>query len=111
MQEDKVSSNSSPETYVTKREVCLEKFRGNDSSLIWLSIFEGEDCTDYVPIYELVTMIVTSPKELSPENLRKVFEGIATYYPRVPVIFASNKTLKAKRLKKNKIKSSNVHGI
>ena len=103
LQKDTVSSDSSSETYVKKREVCPEKFMGKDSNygfpFFYRKGFEGENCTDFVPIDELVTMIMTSPKELSPEKLRKVFEGIATHYPSVPVIFVSNKTLKFKRLR------------
>ena len=49
-------------------------------------------------------MIMTSPKELSPEKLRKVFEGVSTYYPSVPVIFVSNKTLKFRWLKEVRLR-------
>ena len=100
---DKVPGDSSSKTHVTKREVCPEQFMGKDSTYgypFYRKGFQGENCTDFVPIDELVTMILTSPRELSPEKLQKVFEGIATYYPSVPVIFVSRKTLRLlKRLK------------
>ncbi|PFX11783.1 uncharacterized protein LOC111319224 [Stylophora pistillata] len=103
VQEDKVSNSPPSKKYVTKREVCPEKYMGKDSAYgfpFYRKGFEGENCTDFVPIDKLVTMVATSPKELSQEELQKLFEGIATYYPRVPVIFMLNKTFNFERLKK-----------
>ena len=92
----------SSKTSAPKREVCPEKFMGKDSGYgfpFYRTGFEGVNCTDFVPIDKLVTMIVTSPEELSPEKLHQVFQGIATYYPRVPVIFVSKTNLKLTKLK------------
>ena len=101
---------SSSKNSASKREVCPEKFMGKDSVYgfpFYRTGFEGVNCTDFVPIDQLVTMIVTSPEELSPENLHQVFQGIATYYPSVPVIFVSKTNLDLTKLKELQLKLSN----
>ena len=100
------SNNSAP-----KREVCPEKFMGKDPLYgypFYRTGFEGVNCTDFVPIDQLVTMIVTSPEELSSEKLHQVFQGIATYYPSVPVIFMSKTKLTLTSLKEPRLNLTNV---
>ena len=100
------SNNSAP-----KREVCPEKFMGKDAYYgypFYRTGFETVKCTDFVPIDQLVTMIVTSPEELSSEKLQQVFQGIATYYPSVPVIFMSKTNLNLTSLKEPRLNLTNV---
>ena len=84
---DRSSVNSLP-----KREVCAEKFMAPSWEYVFPRFRKGFDrvnCSDFVPLDQLVTMIVTSPEEISTENLQNIFKGIVNYYPSVPVMFVS----------------------
>ena len=75
-----------------KKEVCPEKFMGKNSRYgypFYRKGFERVNCTEFVPINQLVTVIVTSPEEQSPEQQRQVLQGIAKYYPNIPVTSVS----------------------
>ena len=65
---DRSSVNSLP-----KREVCAEKFMAPSWEYVFPRFRKGFDrvnCSDFVPLDQLVTMIVTSPEEISTENLQ-----------------------------------------
>ena len=69
------SSNSA-----SKKEVCPEKFMGNDSLYgypFYRKGFEGVNCTEFVPMNKLVTILITLPEERSVEEQHQVFQGIA----------------------------------
>ena len=88
--------DSSSATSARKKEVCPEKFMGNDSLYgypFYRKGFEGVNCTEFVPINQLVTMIVTLPEETerSPEEQHQVFHGIAKYYPNIPITLMSKR--------------------
>ena len=81
------SSNSA-----SKKEVCPEKFMGNDSLYgypFYRKGFEGVNCTQFVKMNKLVTMLVTLPEERSVEEQNRVFQGIAKHYPYIPITLVS----------------------
>ncbi|KAL9982210.1 hypothetical protein ACROYT_G011023 [Oculina patagonica] len=86
--------DSSSSTSARKKEVCPEKFMGNDSLYgypFYRKGFERVNCTEFVPIDQLVTIIVTSPEERLPEEQHQVFQGIAKYYPNIPITLLSKR--------------------
>ena len=84
-----VSSNKS----ASKKEVCPEKFMGKDSRYgfpFYRKGFEGVNCTEFVPMDKLVTILVTLPEERSVEEQNQVFQGIDKHYPQMPITLVSN---------------------
>lgn len=76
----------------SKKEVCPEKFMGNDSLYgypFYRKGFEGVNCTEFVPINKLVSVLVTLPEERSLEEQHQVFQGIAKHYPHIPITLVS----------------------
>ena len=86
-------TNPSSAPSARKKEVCPEKFMGKNSRYgypFYRKGFERVDCTEFVPINQLVTVIVASPEEQSAEEQFQVFQGIAKHYPNISVTSASN---------------------
>jgi len=76
----------------SKKEVCPEKFMGNDSYYgypFYRKGFEGINCTEFVPMNKLVSILVTLPEERSLEEEHQVFQGIAKHYPHIPITLVS----------------------
>ena len=77
-----------------KKEVCPEKFMGKNSRYgypFYRKGFERVDYTEFVPINQLVTVIVTSPEEQSAEEQSQVLQGIAKHFPNIPITSVSKK--------------------
>ena len=77
-----------------KKEVCPEKFMGNDSHYgypFYRKGFEGVNCTEFVPMNKLVTILITLPEKRSFEQQHQVFQGIAKHYPHIPITLASKR--------------------
>ena len=86
------AGGSSPDNSAPKKEVCPEKYIGKDHNYhgsFQQKGYSQVNCTEFVPINQLVTMLMVLPVETSPEQQRQVFQGIAKYYPKVPIAFAS----------------------
>lgn len=85
---DGVSSSKS----FSKKEVCPEKFMRDDSRYadpFYRKGFEGVNCTEFVPMMKLVTILVTLPEERSLGKKHQVFQGIAKHYPHIPITLVS----------------------
>ena len=82
----------SPSKSASKKEVCPEKFMGNDSLYgypFYRKGFEGVNCKEFVPMNKLVTILVTLPEERSLEEQHQVFHGIAKHYPNITITSVS----------------------
>lgn len=71
-----------------EREVCPEIFLGKDQRYgypFFRKGFEGINCTEFLPINQLVTILAILPDELSIEKQYQVLQAMAKYYPNVNV--------------------------
>ena len=103
----RISSNSAPK----KPEVCPETFVGKDLYYgfpLYRKGFERVNCTEFVPINKLVTVLVNLPEELLPKEQYQVFQGITKYYPNIPITLASKEKLSAGINKKLTINLKNI---
>lgn len=101
------SSNKS----ASKKEVCPEKFMGKDAHYgfpFFRKGFEGVNCTEFVPIDKLVTILLTLPEEKSVEEQHQVFQGIAKHYPHVPITSASKTEPTLTEITKLKLNFKNI---
>ena len=90
------NADSSRDNSAPKKEVCPEKYMGKDHNYGGWFQRKGYDrvnCTEFVPINQLVTMLVVLHEETSPEDQRKVLQGIEKYFPKITVAFASQEKL------------------
>ena len=95
----------------SKKEVCPEKFMGNDSLYgypFYRKGFEGVNCTEFVPINKLVTILITLPEERSLAEQRQVFQGIAKHYPHMPITLLSKTEPTLTGLTKLKLNFKNI---
>ena len=97
--ENFINTNSDPHRADAKstqrssntQEVCPETFKGKDLSYgypYFRKGFDIENCSDFVPINKLVTILIVLPKELSTSEHLDIFKGIASYYPNIRVVLA-----------------------
>ena len=102
-----LSSNKS----VSKKEVCPEKFMGEDSRYgfpFYRKGFEGVKCTEFVPMDKLVTILITLPEERSVEEQHQVFQGIAKHYPQMPMTLVSKREPTLTGITKLKLNFKNI---
>ena len=86
------ASNSASASPPLKREVCPEKFMGKNQRYgypFYRNGFEQVNCTEFVPINQLVTILTILPKELSPEEQYQVLQGITKHYPNINISLVS----------------------
>ena len=105
------AGGSSPDKAAPKKEVCPEKFMGKDHKYGGWFQRKGYDrvnCTEFVPINQLVTMLVVLPVETSPEEQRQVFQGIAKYFPKVTIVLASQEKLSDDMVTKLQLNLTNI---
>ena len=67
--------------------------------------FEAQNCSEFVPIHKLVTVLLRPPK--ASQSLLEVLSGFSKYYPTVRVIFATEESVGAET--KTKIASLGGH--
>ena len=105
------SSNVDKSLSAPKKEVCPEEFMGKTLAYgypYFRKGFQRQNCTEYVPIDELVTVIAILPDELSAKNQFQVFKGIAKYYPNIRIASASKEKLPIDVLTKLKLNLKNI---
>lgn len=96
---------------VPRNEVCPEKFMGKTLAYGYPYFRKGfarENCTNFIPINKLVTILVTLPEELSPAEQFQVFKGIAKYYPNIRIASASKEKLSIDMITKLKLNLKNI---
>lgn len=101
------SSNPAPK----KLEVCPERFAGKDLYYgfpLYRKGFERVNCTEFVPINQLVTILVNLPEELLPKEQHQAFQGIARYYPNIAVALASEEKISEDIITELKLNIKNV---
>ena len=91
-----------------KQEICPEVYMGKSSLYAWPFFrkgFEAQNCSEFVPIHKLVTVLLRPPK--ASQSLLEVLSGFSKYYPTVRVIFATEESVGAET--KTKIASLGGH--
>ena len=106
-----IAGGPSPDNSAPKKEVCPEKYMGEDhryGGALQRKGFDRVNCTEFIPINQLVTMLVVLPVETSPEQQRQVFQGIAKYYPHITTVLASQEKLPGDMATKLKLNLKNI---
>lgn len=104
--DDKEHSLGDKKADAPKKEVCPEKFLGRNLAYGYPYFRKGFgriNCTEFVPMNRLVTILVTLPEELPAKDKYKVFEGIAKHYSDVQVVYASQGQLSKDTMTKLKL--------
>lgn len=94
-----------------KKEVCPEKFMGKNLAYgypYFRKGFQRLNCTKFVPINKLVTILVTIPEELSPKDQLQVFKGITKYFPDIRIASASKEKLSVDIITKLRLNLKNI---
>lgn len=94
-----------------KKEVCPEKFMGKNLAYgypYFRKGFQRINCTGFVPINKLVTILVTIPEELSAKGQLKVFKGIAKYFPDIRIASASKEKFSVDMITELKLNLKNI---
>jgi len=94
-----------------KKEVCPEQFMGKTLAYgypFFRKGFERQNCTEFVPINKLITIVVILPDELSAADQFQVFKGIAKYYPNIRIVSASKEKLPIDVITKLKLNLKNI---
>lgn len=110
VQNDRSYLADKPQT-APKKEVCPEKFMGKTLAYgypYFRKGFERQNCTEFTPINQLVTILVILPDELSAADQFQVFKGIAKYYPNIGIASASTKKLPSDMITKLKLNLKNI---
>ena len=81
-----------------KQEVCPEIYLGGGlryGQPYWREGFERENCTDFVPIENLLTLLMHIPEELSKPSMNyfDIMQAVEKYYPKIKVILATAKPI------------------
>lgn len=81
-----------------KQEVCPEKYLGknlNTDYPFWRKGFGRVNCTDFVPMHKLITILISIPEQLSKPagTYVEILEGVAKYHPKTRVILATEKVI------------------
>ncbi|KAJ7380763.1 hypothetical protein OS493_007141 [Desmophyllum pertusum] len=105
-------SSSSWDNSAPKKEVCPEKFMGENHRYgrpFYRKGFDQVNCTDFVPINQLVTILVILPEERSTEGQQQqVLQGIVKYYPNIPIALALKENISEEVVKKLKLNLKNI---
>ena len=85
-----------------KQEVCPEIFKGENllyGQSYWRKGFERESCTEFVPIEDLLTLLMYVPEELPKPSMNyfEIMQGVEKYYPKMKVILATTKPIEQSR--------------
>ena len=94
-----------------KKEVCPEKFMGKTLAYgypYFRKGFERVNCTEFVPINQLVTLLVTLPKELATKAQLQFFKDLSRYYPNIPFVLSSKEKLPDETVAKLKLNVKNM---
>ena len=81
-----------------KGEVCPDKFMGTKLDYghpFFRKGFDRVPCSNFIPIEQLVTILITLPVELPKpaQTYPEVIKGVATYFPKIRVILATQREL------------------
>jgi len=109
--QDEKSSPVDRSISAPKKEVCPEKFMGKTLAYgypYFRKGFQRQNCTEFVPINKLVSIIVIVPDELSAADQFQVFRGIEKYYPNIRVASASKEKLPIDKLTKLNLNLKNI---
>lgn len=110
-QDENSSVGKSSENSAAKKEVCPEKFMGKNLAYGYPYFRKGfarVDCSEFVPINQLVTLLVNVPEEVSAKEQFGVFQGIAQYYPSIRIVLTSKENLPVKTVTKLKLNLKNI---
>ena len=105
------NADSSPENSSSKMEVCPEKYMGTNhryGGALQRKGYERVNCTEFVPINQLVTMLVVLHEKTSPEYQRQAFQGIAKYFPKITIVLASREKLSEDMVTKPQLNLKNI---
>jgi hypothetical protein len=99
-QNDPSTTSKNKNAEIVKREVCPDKFMGtklNYGHPFFRKGFDRVPCKDFIPIEQLVTILITMPEE-SPKPAQtylEVMQGVAKYFPGIRAILATRKVVAA----------------
>jgi hypothetical protein len=99
-QNDPSTTSKNKDAEIVKGEVCPDKFMGtklNYGHPFFRKGFDRVPCKDFIPIEQLVTILITMPEELPKpaQSYLEVMQGVATYFPGIRVILATQKEVPA----------------
>lgn len=97
----------SSENAPPKKEVCPEKFMGY-SWPFFRKGFTRVNCTEFVPLNQLITLLVVLPHELSAKEQLNFFQGLQKYHPQINIVLASKEELERESIKKIKLNFKNI---
>lgn len=97
----------SSENAPPKKEVCPEKFMGY-SWPFFRKGFKRVNCTEFVPLNQLITLLVVLPHELSAKEQLNFFQGLQKYHPQINIVLASKEELQRESIKKIKLNFKNI---
>ena len=110
-QDENPPMGKSSENSSAKKEVCPEKFMGKNLAYGYPYFRKGfarVNCSEFVPINQLVTLLIKLPEELSPMQQFGVFQGIAQYYPSIPIVLTSKDKLPTETITKLNLNLKNI---
>ena len=86
-----------------KLEVCPEKFMGKNLAYgypFFRKGFENLNCTDFVPMHKLITLLLDVPREQSTpaDSYLGILQGVEKYYPKVRVILRTENPIESSAL-------------
>ena len=97
-QNDSTTTSKKDDTEIIKGEICPEKFMGKQLDYghpFFRKGFDPVPCKDFIPIEQLVTVLITMPEELPKpaQTYLEVMQGVAKYFPKIRVILATEKEI------------------
>ena len=97
---DSSTTSKKDDTELVKGEVCPEKFMGtklNYGHPFFRKGFDPVPCKNFIPMEQLVTLLVTMPEELPKpaQTYLEAMQGVAKYFPKIRVILATQKEVPA----------------
>ena len=92
------NDNVSPTKSQRTQEVCPEKYAGEELSYGYPHFrkgFERVNCTNFTPLNQLITLLISLPEELPKpaDSYVEIMKGIAKYHAGVHVILATKKPI------------------
>ena len=92
------NDNVSPTKSRHKQEVCLEKYARKELNYgypFFRKGFESVNCTDFTPLNQLITLLISLPEELPKpaDSYVEIMKGIAELHPGIRVILATEKPI------------------
>ena len=93
-----LTDNVSPTKSQRTQEVCPEKYAGkrlNYGYPFFRKGFESVNCTNFTPLNQLITLLISLPEELPKpaDSYVEIMKGIAKYHAGVRVILATEKPI------------------